>query len=181
MAKTVAPKVVSKTEPKAAEHVPEFETLGDMLQSSQRREYDRGVVDGYRLLLDAMEVHPYRTAGDLLKDPTLPFAKARADATKARAISTAFAEAIKKRMAERAQEREPGEDPAIKSARTRSAKRALRDQGQAAEFALLIRGGETTETARAKMGIGAVKAKRIRAIAVRLKLIDRRQRKPHPT
>jgi hypothetical protein len=69
----------------------------------------------------------------------------------------------------------PLEASAAKAGRTKQLKRILRDEGQAAEFAALIRAGETTETARAKMGIGLVRAKRLRAIAVRLKWIRERQ------
>lgn len=71
----------------------------------------------------------------------------------------------------------PLEDPAVKAGRTKQLKRILRDEGQAVEFAALIRAGESTETARAKMGIGLVRAKRLRAIAVRLKWIRSRQMK----
>jgi hypothetical protein len=64
-----------------------------------------------------------------------------------------------------------------KASRTRQLNRMARDQAQAAEFAALIRGGETTVTAAKKMGIGIVRAKRLRSVAVSLKWIRVRQRK----
>lgn len=68
-------------------------------------------------------------------------------------------------------------DPAVKAARTQARKRMGRDEAQAPEFAALIRAGNSTEEAREKMGIGAVRAKRLRAICVKMKWVRPRQRK----
>lgn len=69
-----------------------------------------------------------------------------------------------------------GETPAQKSARQRRTQRILRDEEQATELAALVREGHTTESARQKMGIGVVRAQRIRAVAVRLGLIEGRRK-----
>lgn len=70
-----------------------------------------------------------------------------------------------------------GETPGQKSARLRRTQRLIRDEQQAVELAALIRGGDTTESARRKMGVGVVRAQRIRSVAVRLGLLQRRAAK----
>ena len=102
------------------------------------------------------------------------FKAAKSAVERQRASDRAFIEAVRRGKAEH--ERTPVEDPAVKAGRTKRLQRTLRDEGQAAEFAAMIRGGETTETARAKMGIGEVKAKRLRAIAVAHKWLEPHQR-----
>jgi hypothetical protein len=99
-------------------------------------------------------------------------------ATKERARQiVGMSTAMKQQLARANALRERALDPAVKAARTQRLKRMQRDEAQAAEFAALIRAGESTETARAKMGVGAVRAKRLRAIAVKMKWIRSRQRK----
>lgn len=69
-----------------------------------------------------------------------------------------------------------GETPGQKSARLRRLARIVRDEELAREMAALIRDGETTESARHKMGsqpIGVGRAHRVRALAVRLGLIGK--------
>jgi hypothetical protein len=67
--------------------------------------------------------------------------------------------------------------PAAKAGATKRVRRELQDQSLAGEFAAHIRAGLTTDEAREKMNLGAVKAQRIRAIAVRMGFIRSRQRK----
>ena len=141
---------------------------------ARRHEYDRGAIDALKAVVDALEANPTRTARELLEDPTLMFKGAKEAVEKQRASDRAFIDAVTRAEMER--ERTPQEDPAVKSGRTKRLQRTLRDEAQAAEFAAMIRGGETTETARAKMGIGEVKAKRLRAVAVRMKWLERHQR-----
>jgi hypothetical protein len=89
---------------------------------------------------------------------------------KAQRLKLAFVTGV-----EGSREGPPGETPAQKSARLRRARREVMDHAQAAEFARLIQSGETSDSARKKMGnMGDVRARRIRKLAVRLGLL-----KPH--
>ncbi len=148
---------------------------GSMGADTRRFEYDRGTMDALTAVVDALEANPTRTARELLDDPALMFKAAKAAVERQRASDLEFTKAIKARQEEMRRDREAGEDPAVKAGRTKRLRRTLRDEGQAAEFAALIRGGDTTETARAKMGIGEVKAKRLRAIAVAHKWLQPHQ------
>jgi len=139
---------------------------------TRRFEYDRGTIDAFTAVVDALEAHPTRTARELLDDPALMFKAAKVAVEKRRASDREFIEAVKRAREE--SERKV-EDPAAKAGRTKRLQRTLRDEGQASEFAALIRAGDTTETARAKMGIGEVKAKRLRAIAVAHKWLQPHQ------
>ncbi len=73
-----------------------------------------------------------------------------------------------------------GETPSQKSARLRRAERILRDQGDVFAFVAQIVAGATTEEARENLGIGIRRAERLRAVAVSMGLLRRRQRKAQP-
>lgn len=66
--------------------------------------------------------------------------------------------------------------PEKKAGRTKQLHRLARDEAMARDFAALIRAGHTTETARAKMGLGDVRARRIRKMAVQAGLLMPQQR-----
>lgn len=108
------------------------------------------------------------TLRELLKDPAATMERAKKLAASKTYDTAAMAAALR---------RHPPQTPQQKAARTQELKRMLRDEEQAGVFAALVRSGLTTEEAREKMQIGAVRAKRLRAIAVKLKWIRPRQRK----
>jgi hypothetical protein len=71
----------------------------------------------------------------------------------------------------------PGETPTEKSARIRRLEQRARDETLAQAMAALVDAGDTTEAARVKLGIGHIRAQRVRTLAVRRGLLRRRQRK----
>lgn len=68
------------------------------------------------------------------------------------------------------------ETPGQKSARMRRLNRIIDDEIMAVPLAALINSGASTEAARKKLGIGAVRAQRVRNVAVRMGLLRSRQR-----
>jgi aspartate aminotransferase-like enzyme len=134
---------------------PAHEGAGVLLRNSVwQAGYERGVMDSLHALI---------------KDPAGMLERAKR-ITEPVSETAALADALRRRVASRT--------GAERSASTRRLRRQLRDEAQAVEFAALVRAGDTTEQARAKMKIGDVKAKRLRAIAVRLNMIRPRQMKP---
>lgn len=136
---------------------------GDLFRSALwQAGYAAGVADVYRALVEN------RVA-------TIEKAEQAVKHAEAMALERARAAALRKAAA-----KVQAQSPAVKAARTKRLRRVFRDEAQAIEFAALIRAGHTTESARAQLGLGDVRARRIRAAAVRMGLIPAHTRGQKP-
>jgi hypothetical protein len=146
-----------------------LERVLDSLSDSPALGDDRYTIEGHKAAIAALQKDPQLSGLYEHLKIAESFVRRRRDLERQREGTAALLRA-----------RQDTKDPAVKAARTKQYKRALREEGQAVEFAHLIRGGHTTQTARRVMKIGGDKAKRLRALAVRMKLLDAQQRTRHP-